>query len=68
MIDGVTSKPFSAVTLEPPHYKKSHNNKIIAASRKTYARLKTDVEHALLFKSSITNPAKNDPPYGQRLF
>lgn len=48
MIDGVTSKPFSAVTLPMPDVDVSHREKIIENSRRRYAKKKGDVEKALL--------------------
>jgi TraM recognition site of TraD and TraG len=44
MIDGVASKPFSAVTIEPPEEAKSSKEEIIAKSRKRYGRLREEVE------------------------
>ncbi len=45
MIDGVTSKPFSATTLPPvPRPAKTFRKEIIALSRKAYARPRVEVE------------------------
>ncbi len=44
MIDGVTSQPFSAITLMPPEIKVSFKDAVIDASRKKYARLRAEVE------------------------
>ncbi|MES2223555.1 MAG: type IV secretory system conjugative DNA transfer family protein [Patescibacteria group bacterium] len=48
MIDGVSSRPFSATTL-PPLAKPEHNmrEEIIAESRKTFARPRADVENEI---------------------
>ena len=68
MIDGVTSKPFSAVTLPPPQYQKSFKDEIIAASRKAYARPKAEVEREFLLKTMINNSPLYDGDRKQRLF
>jgi len=44
MIDGVTSKPFSGITLPPPKVSASCRNRIIEASRKTFTRTREEVE------------------------
>jgi len=45
MIDGIGSKPFSAVTLPPiPHAEISHADQVIAASRARFARPRAEVE------------------------
>ncbi len=48
MIDGVTSKPFSAVTLAPPEIRISYQEKIIKTSRKRYARNRKEVEQEIM--------------------
>lgn len=53
MIDGVTSKPFSAVTLLPPKSEKSFKERIIEASRKKYGRVRKEVEREMLFKDHL---------------
>jgi len=68
MIDGVTSKPFSAVTLPPPQHQEGFKDKIIAASRKSYARPKTEVERDFLLKSMINNSPLYDGDRKRRLF
>jgi hypothetical protein len=50
MIDGVTSKPFSATTLPPPEVKTSHKLKIIGASRAKFSRPRTEVERNFMAK------------------
>ena len=50
MIDGVTSKPFSAVTLPPPKKDKSYKKKIVEASRDKYGRPRKDTEREILFR------------------
>jgi len=62
LIDGVTSRAFSANTLGPPERKRSYKDKIIEASRKRYARPRKEVEREILLRSSHTNTA-----YNQRL-
>lgn len=47
MIDGATSKPFSAITLPIQPYRDSHKNMIIELSRKTYGKHRDDVEKEL---------------------
>jgi hypothetical protein len=42
LIDGVTSKPFSAMTLLPPPKEVSYKREIIEASRRRYGRRKED--------------------------
>jgi len=44
MIDGVMSRPFSAVTLPPPEYGESFKEEIIALSRRRYGRPREEVE------------------------
>ncbi len=48
MINGVTSNPFSAITLLPPEIKTSHKKKIIKVSRKKFARPRAEVEREIL--------------------
>ena len=62
MINGVTSRAFSATTLSPPEPKTSHREEIIRLSRKRYGRPRNEVEKEILFKSSYT-----DRSYDQRL-
>jgi DNA helicase HerA-like ATPase len=50
MIDGVTSRPFSAATLPPPEGAQSYKEEIIAASRKKYGRARGEVENSFVFK------------------
>lgn len=54
MIDGVTSKPFSAVTLKPKEPQRSYKDQVIEASRKRYARPRKDVEREI---ASRNHPA-----------
>jgi hypothetical protein len=67
MIDGVTSKPFSAVTLPAAEADASHREKIIEKSRRRYAKKKEDVEKALLIARyrPITPPER---PRQNRMF
>jgi hypothetical protein len=49
MINGLTSAPFSAVTMKPiPHPEHSYINEIIAASREQYARPRAEVEEGII--------------------
>lgn len=49
MIDGLTSSPFSAVTLPPiPHPQSSYVRDIIAASREQFARTRDKVEEEII--------------------
>jgi len=50
MIDGVTSRPFSATTLPLPDRETSHKGKIIEASRVRYGRPRKDVEGKMLLR------------------
>jgi hypothetical protein len=59
LINGVTSRPFSAVTFGPPEKNKSRKRTIIELSRKTYARPGREVEREILFRASYSNTAYN---------
>ncbi len=59
MIDGVTSRPFSAITLPPPERKRSYKKKIIEASRGRYGRVRKDVEREILFKKTLIKAKKD---------
>jgi len=48
MIDGVTSDPFSAVTLPPVAIKNKNRDKIINVSRERYGKLRQQVEDKIL--------------------
>jgi hypothetical protein len=56
MIDGVTSQPFSAVTLLPPEPSASFRKAVIQASREKYARPRAEVERELLLREKLTSP------------
>jgi len=62
MINGVTSKAFSAATLPPPERKTSHREEIIKLSRERYGRPRKEVEKEILFR-----PSYPDRSYDQRL-
>jgi hypothetical protein len=49
MIDGVTSVPFSAVSLPLPEYKESFKAEIIEHSRKVFGKASEEVEKSLQF-------------------
>ena len=53
MIDGVTSQPFSAVTLPLPEHGISKSDVIIDESRRRYARLRKEVEQDILVRCKI---------------
>ncbi len=53
MIDGVTSKPFSATTRPPLEKRISHKEELIKLSRRNYGRKRTEVEKEIFFKSDI---------------
>lgn len=48
MIDGVTSRPFSAVTLPPPEIKRSCKKRVIEVSREKYGRPRDETERKTL--------------------
>lgn len=54
MIDGVTSKAFSAVTLPPPKKAQSHCRTIIEQSRNHFARTRDEVERSILLNGEIS--------------
>lgn len=49
LIDGVSSRPFSAVTLPQPERERSYKEKIIAMSRSKYGRPRAEVEKERLY-------------------
>lgn len=57
MIDGVTSKAFSATTLPPPEKMRSYKKEIIELSRERYGRLRKEVEREIAFNE---NPVAKD--------
>jgi hypothetical protein len=58
MIDGVTSQPFSAVTLPAPETGESCQEEVIQASRMKYARPRAEVERELLMSDNrASSPA-----------
>ncbi len=67
MIDGTTSRPFSAITLPSPtpENSSSHIGEIIKLSRKKYATPRKALERELLLKSASQNMPYD--PYNQRL-
>jgi hypothetical protein len=52
MINGVTSKPFSAVTLPLPEHVISDSTEIVNESRRQHAKQRRDVEHNILVRST----------------
>ncbi len=63
MIDGIGSKPFSAVTLPPiPKAEMSHVDQVIAASRAKYSRPRAEVEELIrIWHEPIKKPARVIP-------
>ena len=57
MINGVSSRPFSAITLPPPEVKTSHKASVIAASRMKFGRPREEVEREI-----ITRKVKVEKP------
>lgn len=53
MINGVTSRPFSAITLPPPEVKTSYRDKIIEASRMKFGRPRDEVEREILVRRGL---------------
>lgn len=53
MIDGATSRPFSADTLALVNYTDTYKNEIIFASRKKYANNRVGVENEILEGANI---------------
>ena len=62
MIDGKTSQPFSAITLNPPKKRPSNKEEIIKISRKRYSRSREQVEKEIIYK-----PPPSSKTYDQRL-
>jgi hypothetical protein len=48
MIDGVTSRPFSAITIPPLEIRTSHKTKVIETSRAKFARIRAEVERGIM--------------------
>jgi hypothetical protein len=59
LIDGVTSRAFSATTLGPTGKKRSYKSKTIEVSRRVYAKPRKEVEREILFRSSYPNETHN---------
>jgi hypothetical protein len=66
MIDGVTSKPFSAVTLPSPDVDVSHREKIVESSRARFAKRREDIEKAIM-TARFRPPAEPEKPRQSRL-
>jgi hypothetical protein len=64
MIDGVTSRPFSALTLPPPGVKTSHKSRIIEASRTKFGRPRTEIEREIMTRSI---PEEKPPRFQMRI-
>jgi hypothetical protein len=65
MIDGVTSKPFSAITLLPPVVKTSHKATVIEASRMKFGRPRAEVEREILDRRVLM---EKRPHHQMRIF
>ena len=62
MIDGISSKPFSATTLPPvPSVSESFKNEVIEFSRKTYSQPRSEVETAISARYVPKEPPKAPP-------
>ncbi len=59
MVDGVTSRAFSAITIPPPENKKSYKKEVIELSRVRYTRPRREVEREILFNSAFSNRTSN---------
>jgi len=55
LINGASSRPFSAITLPPPKKRTSHKGEAIELSRKRYARPRKEVEREILFRRPRPN-------------
>jgi len=65
MINGVTSKPFSAQTLPPPEIKTSHKDKVVEESRNRFAGRREEVEREITERRVL----EGKPPFRQmRIF
>lgn len=64
MINGVSSRPFSAVTLPPLHSPTGNHDKVIAVSRERFARPKAAVEERILRWSGILPERETSPGDG----
>ena len=60
MINGVASKPFSAITLPSPERKKSYKKQIIELSRERFSMPKKEVEQQILY---TVNPGSRVIPF-----
>jgi hypothetical protein len=52
LIDGIASRPFSAITLDSPERRKTYKNVIVELSRKIYAKPRQEVEREILYRPS----------------
>ena len=60
MIDGVTSKPFSAISLPPQDKGTFHKTEITNLSRNRYERKGGRCEKEILFKDDIKTKSKTE--------
>jgi hypothetical protein len=61
MIDGVTSKPFSAITINPKEAEVSYREKVIEGSRKRYAKRRDQVERDITQRHFTLSFQKDQP-------
>jgi hypothetical protein len=65
MINGVTSRPFSAITLPPPKVKTSHKAKVIEASRMKFGRPRAEVEREIMARRVLE---EKSPRFQRKIF
>ena len=65
MINGVTSNPFSAITLPPPEVKTSYKTKVIEASRIKFGRPRSEVEMEIMARRLLE---EKTPRFQRRIF
>ena len=69
MIDGVPSRPFSAMTLPPiPKPEVSYANEIIEYSRKTYSTPRAEVEKAIAAATGVEEVPSADKSEDRAMF
>ena len=65
MINGMTSKPFSAATFPSPESKGSSRNKIIESSRMNFCRPRAEVEKQIMVRNAL---GEKTSPRQMRIF
>ncbi len=61
MIDGATSKPFSAVTMPPREPLQSYKEEVISQSRKKFGRKREVVEKSIFERLTIREQQIDEP-------